>query len=77
MPVQIMTREAFENAIVTCYALGGSTNMVLHCLALAKEANVSVRAPSRCLLPPALQICAHMHIRSGGARARSVASVKS
>ena len=34
---QIMTREAFENAIVTCYALGGSTNMVLHCLALAKE----------------------------------------
>ncbi len=36
----IMTLEAFENAIVVCYALGGSTNCVLHLLALAHEANV-------------------------------------
>jgi dihydroxy-acid dehydratase len=37
---QIMTREAFENGVVTCMALGGSTNLVLHCLALAREAEV-------------------------------------
>ena len=37
---QIMTRKAFENGVVTCMALGGSTNMVLHCLALAREAEV-------------------------------------
>ena len=36
----IMTREAFENAIVVLYALGGSTNGVLHLLALAREAEV-------------------------------------
>lgn len=37
---QIMTRHAFENGVVTCMALGGSTNLVLHCLALAREADV-------------------------------------
>lgn len=36
----IMTRNAFENAIVLMMALGGSTNGVLHLLALAREANV-------------------------------------
>jgi dihydroxy-acid dehydratase len=35
-----MTRKAFENAIVLMYALGGSTNGVLHLLALAREADV-------------------------------------
>jgi hypothetical protein len=35
-----MTRRAFENAIVLMYALGGSTNGVLHLLALAREAEV-------------------------------------
>ena len=35
---QIMTRAAFENAIVVCFALGASTNLVLHALALAYEA---------------------------------------
>ena len=37
---QIMTREAFENAITVVMALGGSTNAVLHLLAIAKEAQV-------------------------------------
>jgi dihydroxy-acid dehydratase len=39
-PSQIMTREAFENAITTVIALGGSTNAVLHLLAIAHAANV-------------------------------------
>jgi dihydroxy-acid dehydratase len=37
---QIMTREAFENAITVVMALGGSTNAVLHLLAIAREADV-------------------------------------
>ena len=39
---QIMTREAFENAITVVMALGGSTNAVLHLLAMAREAEVSL-----------------------------------
>lgn len=38
----IMTRKAFENAIVVVQALGGSTNAVLHLLALAHEADVKL-----------------------------------
>lgn len=38
----IMTREAFENAITVVMALGGSTNAVLHLLALAHEADVKL-----------------------------------
>jgi dihydroxy-acid dehydratase len=41
-PRQIMTREAFENAIVVVMALGGSTNAVLHLLAIANEARVEL-----------------------------------
>jgi dihydroxy-acid dehydratase len=37
-PRQIMTKEAFENAIAVVMALGGSTNAVLHLLAIAHEA---------------------------------------
>ena len=37
---QIMTMEAFENAITVTMALGGSTNAVLHLLAMAREADV-------------------------------------
>jgi dihydroxy-acid dehydratase len=37
---QILTRPAFENAITTVMALGGSTNAVLHLLAIAHEAGV-------------------------------------
>jgi len=36
----IMTRKAFENALTVAWALGGSTNAVLHLLALAHEAGV-------------------------------------
>jgi dihydroxy-acid dehydratase len=39
-PRDIMTMAAFENAIVTAYAMGGSTNMYLHLLAIAQEAEV-------------------------------------
>ncbi len=41
-PRQIMTRRAFENAITVCIALGGSTNAVLHLLAMAASANVKL-----------------------------------
>ncbi len=41
-PRQIMTREAFENAIAITMALGGSTNAVLHLLAIANEAHVEL-----------------------------------
>jgi len=37
---QILTKEAFENAIAVVMALGGSTNAVLHLLAIAHEARV-------------------------------------
>ena len=41
-PRQIMTRKAFENAIAVTNALGGSTNAVLHLLAIANEAGVTL-----------------------------------
>jgi len=41
-PRGIMTRPAFENAITTVMALGGSTNAVLHLLAIAHEAGVGL-----------------------------------
>ena len=39
---QILTKEAFENAITVVMALGGSTNAVLHLLAIAHEARVDL-----------------------------------
>ena len=41
-PRDIMTREAFHNAITTVLSLGGSTNAVLHLLAIAYEAKVDL-----------------------------------
>ncbi len=41
-PRAIMTKEAFENAISVSMALGGSTNAVLHLLAIANEARVDL-----------------------------------
>ena len=41
-PRDILTRKAFENAIVTVSALGGSTNAVLHLLAIAHAAGVKL-----------------------------------
>jgi dihydroxy-acid dehydratase len=42
LPREIMTRRAFENAIRVVMAVGGSTNAVLHLLALAREAEVGL-----------------------------------
>ncbi|TSD12550.1 dihydroxy-acid dehydratase [Curtobacterium sp. KBS0715] len=39
---QILTKEAFENAIAVAMALGGSTNVILHLLAIAYEAEVEL-----------------------------------
>ncbi len=39
-PSDIMTREAFENAIITIMVMGGSTNAVLHMIAIAKSVGV-------------------------------------
>ena len=57
-----MTKEAFENAIAVVMAVGGSTNAVLHLLAIAREAQVDLtlddferirrRAPVWCDLKP-------------------------
>lgn len=41
-PRDIMTLEAFENAITTVMVLGGSTNAVLHLIAMAKSVGVSI-----------------------------------
>jgi dihydroxy-acid dehydratase len=41
-PRQIMTKDAFENAIAISNAVGGSTNAVLHLLAIANEARVEL-----------------------------------
>ena len=43
LPSHILTRESFENAITVSIALGGSTNLILHLLALAHTANVNLR----------------------------------
>ncbi|HBZ71396.1 MAG TPA: dihydroxy-acid dehydratase [Deltaproteobacteria bacterium] len=61
-PSRILTKPAFENAIATVMALGGSTNAVLHLLAIAHEARVEVslddfdrvsrRTPQLCDLRP-------------------------
>jgi dihydroxy-acid dehydratase len=67
-PLDILTREAFENAIAGVAASGGSTNAVLHLLALAREARVpldiddfdeiSRRTPLICNLMPGGQYAA-------------------
>jgi dihydroxy-acid dehydratase len=62
LPRQILTREAFENAIAVVMATGGSTNAVLHLLAIAQAAHVPLtiddfekirpRVPVLCDLKP-------------------------
>lgn len=62
LPREIMTRKAFENAIAVVMALGGSTNAVLHLLAIAHAAEVPLtiddfeairqRVPVLCDLKP-------------------------
>ncbi len=66
-PRDIVTRKAFENAIASVAATGGSTNAVLHLLAMAREAGVplciddfqtiSERTPLLVDLKPAGKIC--------------------
>jgi dihydroxy-acid dehydratase len=75
-PREILTREAFENAIASVAATGGSTNAVLHLLAIAREAEVdlqiddfqtvSERTPLLADLKPSGRfVAADMH-RAGG-----------
>jgi dihydroxy-acid dehydratase len=77
-PRQLMTRNAFENAIASVAATGGSTNSVLHLLAMAREAEVeleiddfqtvSERTPLLADLKPSGRfVAADMH-RAGGVR---------
>ncbi|MEQ9050682.1 MAG: dihydroxy-acid dehydratase [Marinoscillum sp.] len=42
LPRDIMTKEAFENAITTVMILGGSTNAVLHLIAMARSVDVNI-----------------------------------
>ena len=41
-PKDIITKESIKNAIITTICCGGSTNMVLHCLAIARCANIDI-----------------------------------
>ena len=77
-PRDIMTREAFENAITVVITLGGSTNAVLHLLAMAHEADVALtlddfteigkRVPVLCDLKPSGKYNMSHFVRIGGLR---------
>ena len=77
-PRDILTREAFENAIASVAATGGSTNAVLHLLAIAREAGVrldiddfqtvSERTPLLADLKPSGRFVASDMHRAGGIR---------
>jgi dihydroxy-acid dehydratase len=75
-PLDLMTREAFENAISVIMAVGGSTNSVLHLLAVARTAGVPLsiddfevirqRVPVICdLKPSGRYVTVDLH-RAGG-----------
>ena len=76
LPRQIMTRDAFENAISVVMAVGGSTNAVLHLLAMAHAAEVPLtiddfetirqRVPVLCDLKPSGPYVATDLHRAGG-----------
>ncbi|HXK33409.1 MAG TPA: dihydroxy-acid dehydratase [Dehalococcoidia bacterium] len=77
-PLDVLTRQAFENAIAGVAATGGSTNAVLHLLALAREANVpltiddfdmvSTRTPLIADMKPGGKYLAADLDRAGGAQ---------
>jgi dihydroxy-acid dehydratase len=77
-PRDILTREAFENAIASVAATGGSTNAVLHLLAIAREAGVTLeiddfqtvseRTPILTDLKPSGRFVASDMHRAGGIR---------
>jgi len=76
LPRQIMTRKALENAIAVVMAVGGSTNAVLHLLAIAHAAEVPLtiddfetvrqRVPVLCDLKPSGRFVATDLHRTGG-----------
>lgn len=76
LPRDVMTKEAFLNAIAVVMAVGGSTNAVLHLMAIAREADVSLelgdfekvraRTPVICdLKPSGRYVTVDLH-RAGG-----------
>jgi dihydroxy-acid dehydratase len=76
LPRQIMTRKAFENAIAVVMATGGSTNAVLHLLAMAQAAKVPLviddfetiraRVPVLCdLKPSGKYVTTNLHTAGG------------
>ena len=76
LPRQILTRRAFENAIAVTMALGGSTNAVLHLLAIAHAAQVPLtiddfeeirgRVPVLCdLKPSGKYVATDLHAAGG------------
>ena len=76
LPRHILTRQAFENAIAVVMALGGSTNAVLHLLAIARAAEVPLslrdfeaareRVPVLCDLKPSGRFVTTDLHRAGG-----------
>jgi dihydroxy-acid dehydratase len=76
LPRQLLTREAFENAIAVVMAVGGSTNAVLHLLAIAHAAGVKLslddfeairrRVPVICDLKPSGRYVATDLHKAGG-----------
>ncbi|MDQ3652157.1 MAG: dihydroxy-acid dehydratase [Acidobacteriota bacterium] len=76
LPSQLLTRHAFENAIAVVMAVGGSTNAVLHLLAIARAAGVPLnlddfemmrgRVPVLCDLKPSGKYVATDLHRAGG-----------
>jgi len=76
LPRQILTRKAFENAIAVIMAVGGSTNAVLHLLAIAHTAGVELclddfetiraRVPVLCDLKPSGRYVATNLHQAGG-----------
>ena len=77
-PRDIMTRKAFENAVTVVITLGGSTNAVLHLLAMAHAADVQLdlddfteigkRVPLLCDLKPSGKYNMSHFVRIGGLR---------
>ena len=76
LPSQLLTRKAFENAIAVVMAIGGSTNAVLHLLAIAHAAGVALsiddfepirkKVPVLCDLKPSGRFVATDLHRAGG-----------
>ncbi len=59
-PSDIMTREAFENAMVVIMVLGGSTNAVLHMIAMAKSVDVKLTQDDFQLISNRIPVLADM-----------------